>query len=119
MDKNKGDHNQTRRGLMDGNLVSTVYYNFGEVADWQNQPPAQRCLAEGNEPHVCGRRRHHCPGGNQGSFRPDSSTRLKRTITNTRAHDNAGRNVRLVAAARLYEQRIDHTRAVDRTRQLA
>ena len=23
---------------MDGNLVGTVYYNFGEVADWQNEP---------------------------------------------------------------------------------
>ncbi len=38
VDKHKGDYNQTRSGLMDGNLVSTVYYNFGEVADWQNQP---------------------------------------------------------------------------------
>ncbi len=38
VDKNKGDHNQTRSGLMDGNLVATVYYNFGEVADWENQP---------------------------------------------------------------------------------
>lgn len=36
VDKNKGDHNANRKGLMDGNLVSTVYYNFGEVADWQN-----------------------------------------------------------------------------------
>ena len=23
---------------MDGNLVATVYYNFGEIADWQNEP---------------------------------------------------------------------------------
>jgi len=23
---------------MDGNLVETVYYNFGEIADWQNEP---------------------------------------------------------------------------------
>lgn len=37
VDKNKGTHNETRMGTMDGNLVSTVYYNFGEVADWQNQ----------------------------------------------------------------------------------
>ncbi len=35
---NKGDHNETKKGFMDGNLVSTVYYNFGEVADWQNEP---------------------------------------------------------------------------------
>lgn len=38
VDKNKGDHNQTKKGIMDGNLVSTVYYNFGEVADWLNEP---------------------------------------------------------------------------------
>ncbi len=38
VDKNKGDHNQTRMGYMDGNLVSTVYYNYGEIADWQNEP---------------------------------------------------------------------------------
>jgi hypothetical protein len=38
VDKNKGNHNYTKRGFMDGNLVGTVYYNFGEIADWQNQP---------------------------------------------------------------------------------
>ena len=38
IDKNKGDHNQTKKGIMDGNLVSTVYYNFGEIADWLNEP---------------------------------------------------------------------------------
>ncbi|MCF8240821.1 MAG: hypothetical protein K9J16_05500 [Melioribacteraceae bacterium] len=38
VDKNKGDNNQTRKGFMDGNLVGTVYYNFGEIADWQNEP---------------------------------------------------------------------------------
>ncbi len=37
-DWNKGDHNQTKKGIMDGNLVETVYYNFGEVADWLNEP---------------------------------------------------------------------------------
>ncbi len=37
-DNNKGDHNQTRKGFMDGNLAATVYYNFGEIADWQNEP---------------------------------------------------------------------------------
>lgn len=36
-DKNKGDHNQTKKGIMDGNLVSTVFYNFSEIADWQNE----------------------------------------------------------------------------------
>ncbi len=38
VDKNKGDHNETRKGFMDGNLAATVYYNFGEIADWQNEP---------------------------------------------------------------------------------
>ncbi|MFA3784088.1 hypothetical protein ABRY23_13595 [Melioribacteraceae bacterium 4301-Me] len=38
VDKNKGDHNQTRKGYMDGNLAATVYYNFGEIADWLNEP---------------------------------------------------------------------------------
>jgi hypothetical protein len=38
VDKNKGNHNNTKKGFMDGNLVSTVYYNFGEVADWLNEP---------------------------------------------------------------------------------
>jgi len=38
VDWNKGDHNQTKKGIMDGNLVETVYYNFGEVADWLNEP---------------------------------------------------------------------------------
>ena len=38
IDKNKGNHNETKKGFMDGNLVSTVYYNFGEIADWQNDP---------------------------------------------------------------------------------
>ncbi|MFO7446231.1 MAG: hypothetical protein R6W90_07680 [Ignavibacteriaceae bacterium] len=38
VDKNKGDHNQTKKGFMDGNLAATVYYNFGEIADWQNEP---------------------------------------------------------------------------------
>jgi len=38
IDKNKGDHNQTRKGFMDGNLAATVYYNFGEIADWLNEP---------------------------------------------------------------------------------
>lgn len=38
VDTNKGDHNQTKMGFMDGNLAATVYYNFGEIADWENQP---------------------------------------------------------------------------------
>ena len=38
IDKNKGNHNNTKKGFMDGNLVETAYYNFGEVADWENEP---------------------------------------------------------------------------------
>lgn len=38
VDKHKGNHNYTKMGIMDGNLVQTVFYNFGEIADWQNQP---------------------------------------------------------------------------------
>jgi hypothetical protein len=38
VDKSKGDHRYTKKGIMDGNLVETVYYNFGEVADWLNEP---------------------------------------------------------------------------------
>ncbi len=37
VDKNKGNHFHTKKGYMDGNLVATVYYNFGEVADWENE----------------------------------------------------------------------------------
>jgi hypothetical protein len=38
VDKNKGNHNFTKKGFMDGNLIETVYYNFGEIADWLNEP---------------------------------------------------------------------------------
>lgn len=38
VDTHKGTHFETRKGFMDGNLVGTVYYNFGEVADWLNEP---------------------------------------------------------------------------------
>ncbi len=37
VDKNKGNHNNTKKGFMDGNLVGTVYYNFGEVGDYLNE----------------------------------------------------------------------------------
>jgi hypothetical protein len=38
VDTNKGNHNNTKKGYMDGNLAATVYYNFGEIADWENEP---------------------------------------------------------------------------------
>jgi hypothetical protein len=38
VDKNKGYYQYTKMGIMDGNLVQTVFYNYGEIADWQNKP---------------------------------------------------------------------------------
>src|SRR4030065_1119918 len=55
IDKNKGDHNQTRKGFMDGNLAATVYYNFGEVADWLNEPSRRGVWPKGtNHTYVDG-----------------------------------------------------------------
>ncbi|MBN2009637.1 hypothetical protein JW960_09870 [candidate division KSB1 bacterium] len=50
VDWNKGDHNETRKGFMDGNLVGTVYYNHGEVADWQNWPTESGVWPKGSDP---------------------------------------------------------------------
>src|SRR5262245_2631277 len=36
VDTSKGNYFLARKGSMDGNLVETVYYNYGEIADWQN-----------------------------------------------------------------------------------
>jgi hypothetical protein len=38
VDRNKGNHNNNKMGFMDGNLVGTVYYNMGEIADWKYEP---------------------------------------------------------------------------------
>jgi len=38
VDTNKGNHLNTKVGLLDGNLVETVFYNFGQIADWLNNP---------------------------------------------------------------------------------
>jgi hypothetical protein len=38
VDTSKGTHFEARKGYMDGNFVLTVYYNFGEIGDWQNDP---------------------------------------------------------------------------------
>jgi len=38
VDRNKGNYQESKKGFMDGNLVGTVYYNFGQVADWKNEP---------------------------------------------------------------------------------
>ena len=38
VDTTKGSHLNTKKGFMDGNLVETVYYNYGQIADWLNEP---------------------------------------------------------------------------------
>ncbi len=38
VDKHKGNPKYIKMGLMNGNLVETIFYNFGEIADWKNQP---------------------------------------------------------------------------------
>ncbi len=50
VDKNKGNHNNNRKGFMNGNLVETVYYNMGEVADWQNEPNVSGVWPKGTNP---------------------------------------------------------------------
>ena len=52
VDRNKGDHNQTRKGYMDGNLVKTVYYNFGEVGDWKNDQANSGVWPKGAQYHT-------------------------------------------------------------------
>jgi hypothetical protein len=37
-DTARGDPNETRAGILQGNLVKTVFYNFGEFGDWLNRP---------------------------------------------------------------------------------
>src|SRR5258706_14189609 len=36
VDQGQGNHFLKKKGSMDGNLVETIYYNYGEIADWQN-----------------------------------------------------------------------------------
>ncbi len=40
-DKNVGDRKNTREGIMDGNLVRTLFKNHGEVSNWPNQPSGE------------------------------------------------------------------------------
>jgi hypothetical protein len=55
VDKNKGSVYEVRNGIMDGNLVGTVYYNYGEVADWQNFPTVSGVWPKGtNHTYVDG-----------------------------------------------------------------
>ncbi len=50
VDWNKGDHNYNKKGLMNGNLVETVYYNMGQVADWLNEPDRSGVWPKGTNP---------------------------------------------------------------------
>jgi len=50
VDWSKGNHNYTKKGFMNGNLIETVYYNFGEVADWQNEPSRSGVWPKGTNP---------------------------------------------------------------------
>ena len=49
-DWNKGDPAYTKKGFMDGNLVSTVFYNFGEVGDYLNEKNRSGVWPKGSQP---------------------------------------------------------------------
>ena len=38
VDKNKGNHNKTKKGLWMAIWLQLSIYNFGEIADWLNEP---------------------------------------------------------------------------------
>ncbi|MDZ7292477.1 MAG: hypothetical protein ONB42_21325 [candidate division KSB1 bacterium] len=40
-DPNVGQLKYTRQGIMDGNLVRTIFWNHGEIADWPHQPSGE------------------------------------------------------------------------------
>ncbi len=41
VDPNKGNIIYTKRGIMDGNNVRTIFYNHGEIAHWPDQPSGE------------------------------------------------------------------------------
>ncbi|MEW6509866.1 MAG: hypothetical protein AB1428_02785 [Bacteroidota bacterium] len=41
IDPNKGNIIHTKRGIMDGNNVRTIFFNHGEVAHWPDQPSGE------------------------------------------------------------------------------
>ena len=41
IDPNKGNIIYTKRGIMDGNNVRTIYFNHGEIAHWPDQPSGE------------------------------------------------------------------------------
>ena len=40
-DPQVGQQKFTRKGIMDGNLVRTIFWNHGEISDWPNQPSGE------------------------------------------------------------------------------
>jgi hypothetical protein len=45
----KGDYQYRRQGIMDGNLVRTMYFNNGEVAQWPNKPSLEWPKGSGHQ----------------------------------------------------------------------
>jgi hypothetical protein len=45
----KGDYSYRRQGIMDGNLVRTIYYNNGEVAQWPYAPSLEWPKGSGHQ----------------------------------------------------------------------
>ena len=41
IDPNQGNIIYTKRGIMDGNFVRTIYFNHGEVAHWPDAPSGE------------------------------------------------------------------------------
>ena len=47
-DEEHSSRENRRQGLHDGNLVRTVFYNYGQIADWQTKRPAEWPIGTGN-----------------------------------------------------------------------
>lgn len=41
IDPNKGSIEYTKRGIMDGNMVRTIFFNHGEIAHWPDSPSGE------------------------------------------------------------------------------
>lgn len=49
IDPNKGNVVHTKKGIMDGNFVRTIFKNHGEVADWPNSPSGEWPKGSGHQ----------------------------------------------------------------------
>ncbi len=49
IDENKGSIEYTKRGIMDGNLVRTIFFNHGEIAHWPDSPSGEWPAGTGRE----------------------------------------------------------------------